>query len=248
MLCMSQEVSAQKEESPRIAATKDYLFKRQLAGGLKLQTTGINVFVQYGLIKTIYSTHLMMLEYEYNLDFKEKLNKPFDQNYDKNSSYYFGRQSKLHVIRASYGFERALADKAPRSGVRLSWVGFAGVSMALVKPYYLLLKRRNVRNDQDSVSSEPYSDANKDVFLDKTRIVGAGSIADGFGGIRPVFGGHVRTGLNFDWGKRDAFAKSIEAGVTIDIYYKKIPIWTDDDQNKWLYFGLYVGVQFGKRW
>jgi hypothetical protein len=64
----------------------------------------------------------------------------------------------------------------------------------------------------------------------------------------PVIGGFGRTGLNFDFGSRDAIVKAIEAGVTLDVFYKKIPIYVNDDSNHFMFLGFYLAFHLGKRW
>ena len=247
------ELSAQKADSPKMLAQKDYMFKRQLVGGLRLQSTGLGFYIQYGLIKNIYRTHLFMLEYEWHIDYRDKKSKAYPVYTQSGRDYYFGVQNRFHEIRFSYGFERAIADKAAKNGVRLSWVGFVGGALGLIKPYYLNIDYPN--NDPATQGFHPYnivaqrySPATKSVFLDPNSIDEASPIAKGLDQISPVIGGHGRTGLNFDWGTRDAFVKSLEAGVSLDVFYKKIPIYTNDASNHFLFLGLYLSFHMGKRW
>jgi hypothetical protein len=66
--------------------------------------------------------------------------------------------------------------------------------------------------------------------------------------IKPVLGGHARTGLNFDFGSKDRFVTAIEAGVAVDVFYTKIPIYVNDESNHFMFLGLYLGIHIGKRW
>jgi hypothetical protein len=247
------EMSAQKAESPKLQAQKDYMFKRQMVGGIRLQSTGLGFYLQYGLIKNIYRTHLFMLEYEWHIDYRDKKSKSYPVYTQTGRDYYFGVQNRFHEIRFSYGFERAVADKAARNGVRLSWVGFVGGALGLVKPYYLNIEYLNTDPATQgyhpyNITAQKYSPATAAVFLDQNRIDEASPIAKGISEMKPVIGGHARTGLNFDWGTRDVFVKSIEAGVSLDVFYKKIPIYVNNNSNHFLFLGLYVSFHIGKRW
>jgi hypothetical protein len=243
------EVCAQKEENPKLAAAKDYMFHKQMVGGIKLATTGLDFYVQYGIIKNIYVTHLFTLEYEWHIDYRDKKTKSITSTGNPGRDYFFGVQNRFHTIRFSYGFEKAIADKAAKNGVRLSWVGFIGGALGLVKPYYLNLNYgTNANTGEAIIRSERYSPGNASVFLDQTRIDEASPISRGLNQISPVIGGHARTGLNFDLGSRDAFVKAIEAGVSVDIFYKKIPIYVTDHSNHFFFFGLYLAFHMGKRW
>lgn len=256
VLCTTVEtLSAQKADSPKMQAQKDYMFRRQMVGGIRLQSTGLGFYLQYGLVKNIYKTHLFMLEYEWHIDYRDKKTKAYPAYTETGRDYYFGVQNKFHEIRFSYGFERAIADKAIRNGVRLSWEGFVGGVLGLAKPYYLNIDYPNTDPDPAVRALYPvvptpvrYSAATRDVFLDKNIIDEASPISKGLGEMKPILGGHVRTGLNFDWGSRDAFVKAIEAGASLDIFYKKVPIYVDDRSNHFLFLGLYVSFHLGKRW
>jgi hypothetical protein len=248
-LCGSYSASAQAKDDPKKEAAKDYLFHKQMDGGIRIQTTGLDFFIQYGFIKNIYRTHLFMLDYEWHMDYRDKKIKssPY-YTPEGGRDYYFGVQNRFHVIRFSYGYEHALADKAARNGVRLSWVGFVGGALGLVKPYYLNLDYPGTDGRPVDVHTERYSAANAAVFLDQNRIDEAAPLYKGLDQISPVIGGHLRSGLNFDFGSRDAFVKALEAGASLDIFYKKIPIYTNDNSNHFLFLGFYLHFQLGKRW
>ena len=245
---ISSEVSAQKAENPKLTAAKDYMFHKQMVGGVKLATSGLDFYIQYGIIKNIYSTHLFTLEYEWHIDYRDKKTKAIPYYTQTGRDYYFGVQNRFHVIRFSYGFERALADKAAKNGVRVSWIGSLGGALGLVKPYYLNLDYPGTGDNPVDIRSERYSTANASVFLDQSRIDEAAPIYRGLNQISPVIGGHAKTGLNFDFGSRDAFVKALEAGVSIDVFYKKIPIYVNDNSNHFMFLGLYLAFHLGKRW
>lgn len=240
---------AQKEESPKLAAQKDYLFHKQFTGGMRIVTTGLDFYLQYGIIKNIYTTHLFTLEYEWHIDYRDKKStaQP-DVNGNTGRNYYFGVQNRFHVIRFSYGFERCLADKAVKNGVRLSWVGFVGGSLGLVKPYYLDLFYPGTDGQQVDVLSQRYTPANASHFLQQDSIYQASPIWRGMGLMSPVVGGFGRTGLNFDFGSKDRWVTALEAGVSLEVFYKKIPIYVTDDSNHALFLGFYLSFAFGKRW
>jgi hypothetical protein len=242
------DVYGQKEENPKLTAQKDYMFHKQFDGGIKLSSTGLNFYLQYGIIKNIYVTHLFTLEYEWHIDYRDKKTKAIPYYTETGRNYYFGVQNRFHVIRFSYGFEKAIADKAVKNGVRVSWLGFVGGALGLVKPYYLNLDYPGTDGQQIDILSQRYSASNASVFLNQSLIDQAGPVWRGLNQISPVIGGFGRTGLNFDFGSRDAVVKAIEAGVTLDVFYKRIPIYVNDDSNHFLFLGFYLAFTLGKRW
>jgi hypothetical protein len=249
MLVSRPGAYAQKEENPKIAAVKDYQFHKQFAGGVKLATTGLDFYLQYGIIKNIYTTHLFTLEYEWHIDYRDKKTKAQPYYTQTGRDYFFGVQNRFHVIRLSYGFEHALADKAPvKNGVRVSWVGFIGGALGLVKPYYLNLDYPGTDGQPVDILSQRYSASNAAYFLNQSTIDEASPIWRGLNQMSPVAGGFGRTGLNFDFGAKDAFVRALEAGVSLDVFYKKIPIYVTDDSNHFLFLGFYLAFHMGKRW
>jgi hypothetical protein len=215
---------------------------------MRIVTTGLDFFLQYGIIKNIYTTHLFTLEYEWHIDYRDKKTTAQPYYTQTGRNYYFGVQNRFHVIRLSYGFERCIGDKAAKNGVRLSWVGFVGGALGLVKPYYLNLDYPGTDGNPVDIVSQRYSPSNASVFLNPNTIDEASPISRGLNQMSPVIGGFGRTGLNFDIGSKDRFIKALEAGVTLDIFYKKIPIYVNDDSNHFLFLGFYLSFAFGKRW
>ena len=226
----------------KVVDLRDYQYKHEASAGLRLQTNGFTIFGEYGWIKDIHRTRLLQLEYSYYVDFRQKKQHSLQGGAD----YLFGLQNRFHTIRVAYGFKRTIADKANRNGVRLSAVFFGGISLGLLKPYYLNLLQ-NTDGSAPQIKPERYSLANADRFLNKDTIVGAAPIRYGLSQMQPVAGLHIKAALDFDWGVKDEFVKALEAGVMFDCYYKRLPIMINNS-NRFYQAAFYVSFQFGKRW
>jgi hypothetical protein len=232
------------QRKQKVVDLQDYRYKKQASGGLRIQTNGISLYAQYGWIKDIYRTRLIQIEYNYYIDYRQKKQKAQTEGA---RGYLYGFQNKLHTIHLSYGLERVIADKAARNGVRLSFVFFGGFSLGLLKPYYLELNQPGDTNTLPTHKPERYSEGNADRFLDKNQIYGAAPIRYGLSQIQPVPGIHTKSALNFDWGVKDEFVKALEAGVMLDLYYKRLPIMVNN-HNRFYQIALYLSFHFGKRW
>ena len=218
---------------------QDYQYKKEASGGLRIQTNGFTIFGEGGWIKDLRSTRLIQVEYSYYIDYRQK----GQSSPNGGRKFVYGLRNRFHVLRFSAGVKRTIADKADRNGVRLCFVGFGGVSMGLLKPYYLLL-----RQDQPPYFvEERYTEENALRFLDKQLIEGAGSPTKGLDKIQPVPGVHGKIGLDFDWGRKDEFVKALEAGIMLDLYYKRLPIMLNNS-NRFYQVALYLSFQFGRRW
>lgn len=242
----SQEAEEVMKEH-KAAQIKDHRYTNEASGGLKIQSNGVALYFDYGWIKDIYKTHLLQVEYQYFINYKNKLVVP-NAAYD-GRRYYYGYQNEFHAVRVSYGFERCIADKAERNGVRLSFIGFVGFSLGITKPYYLeIYKGRDNTNGQILHESVRYSNSSDSQFMNQDSIYGASPSYKGLNQMLPYFGGHLKLGLNFDWGTKDRFVKALEVGVMTDIYYRNIPVYVNKDANNFIHPALYIGFRFGKRW
>ena len=235
-------------KSPPPADTKkkndlqDYRSKHEASGGARIQTNGFSIFGEYGWIKNMYRTRLIQFEYSYFIDYRQKSQQPQDQG---GRNYEFGVQNRFHTLRFDYGFKRVLADKFDKNGVKLSFVYFGGLSMGLIKPYYLDLIY-NI-DGIPTIKAQRYSTSNAASFLNVDSINDAAPIRDGLGQMVPVGGLNSKMGLDFDWGKKDAFVKALQCGVMLDVYYERIPIMITTD-NRFYQFTFYLSFQFGKRY
>jgi hypothetical protein len=189
-------------------------------------------------------------EYQYFFNYKDKLIATNPGYIQSGRKYYYGLQNRFHAIRLSYGFERALADKAEKNGVRLSFIGFLGFSFGLMKPYYLeMVKYRDTITGNYVTENVKYNgDDVEERFLSKDSIYQAAPFYKGMNQIIPTFGAHVKAGLNFDWGTKDRFVKALEVGVLVDVFYRKVPIYVNNDANSFIQPSIYLGFHFGKRW
>lgn len=232
--------SQRKQE---VVAPRDFQYKHEASGGVRIQTNGFTVFGEYGWIKDIKRTRLLQLEYSYFIDYRQKKqNSPLQGGRD----YVFGLQNRFHTIRLAYGFKRVLADKAARNGVCVSATFFGGVSLGLLKPYYLNLLQPS-DGGSPAVKAERYSAANESRFLDRDSILEAAPIRYGLNQMQPVAGAHIKAAIDFDWGSKDAFVKALEAGVMLDVYYKRLPILINNT-NRFYQASFFISFQFGKRW
>jgi hypothetical protein len=241
LVCFASQ--AQKNLLKKNTDPRDYQYHNEASGGVRLQSNGFSLFAEYGWIRDLKRTRLMQLEYTYFINYRQKKQNARIEN---GRDYAFGVQNRFHAIRFSYGIKRTIADKANRNGVRLSFVLFGGISLGLVKPYYLMITTRNDGNVQ---INEPirYNGQNDSLFLDREKIAEAAPIRYGLSKIEPVPGIHGKFALDFDWGTKDEFVKALEAGIMLDLYYKRIPIMVNNS-NRIYQLGLYLSFQFGKRW
>ena len=120
-----------------------------------------------------------------------------------------------------------------------------GGAIGMLKPYYLELINR--LTDPPTIEAVKYSDATKTTFLDYGSIYGSSSFLKGLDEISFVPGAYGRLGIHFDWGAFDELVKSVDLGIMLDAFPKKINIMANAE-NRPFFLNLYVHLQLGKRW
>jgi hypothetical protein len=228
----------------------------ELSIGAGLKTNGFEIFVEKGKILDRKNTRLFQIDFISIRHPKEVKQKPVDFYQisgllDNQKDYYFGKQNGFFAFRFGYGRKKMIADKADKSGVRVSIKYLGGVSLGLLKPYYLeyidSIYRTNDRTVFEFKNDKYREGVNDDKFLNNRAITSASGFSHGLDEIEPVPGVYGKFGLNFDWAANNEFVTALEAGVEGQLYYKKVPIMINS-MNKPYFLSAYIAFQFGKRW
>ena len=161
------------------------LYNKERVFELRLHTNGGAISMQFGKIVTYYKTNYYQFDFgwvkhpkEYKQSITFNSGNPFTQS---SNSFTYGKQNQLLVLRGGVGRKIYFSDKAKRKGVAVGVDYEFGASIGLLKPYYLKLNRLDENGFDDYISTERYSEENKDVFLDNTKIIGPASFFKGFG-------------------------------------------------------------------
>lgn len=226
------------------------LYQKEFSVEPFLQSNGLSLMLNFGEIKKYYLTRYYTLgfgilrhpkEYRQNANFQSSLS-----IFKNSNAFVFGKQNSLYTLRGGFGEKRYLSEKAKRKGISVGINYGGGISLGLVKPYYLDLIRFEEDGTSDFLSSESLSEENEDIFTDITRIFGSSKWTRGFSELNVVPGFYGKFGVHFSIGAFDKFVKAVEAGIMADIYTKKIPIMIGDDNSAY-FVNLYLSLQFGRR-
>jgi hypothetical protein len=152
------------------------------------------------------------------------------------STYVFGKQYQLYVIRVNYGREFIIFGKAEEEGIQVSLIGAIGPSLGLQKPYYVY-EGDNVRN----ATPKPYRPD-----MSFNRIYGSPGFYYGLGEMIPNLGVHIKTAINFEYGSLKSNVAGIETGMMIDFYTKKIVI-IPRAENRSIFPSFFFTLYFGFR-
>lgn len=242
---LSAQVVVNEQESKGIIYNKEGI----LTG--TIHPNGWAVGYKQGKLKTYYLTKFWSFELGEIRNSKEykqrnEFNLPLISGGSSSpKSFAYGKRNNFLVSRIGYGEKRYLTDKAIVKGVVVGYSWEIGASIGMLKPYYLELINR--LTDPPTIEAVKYSEENQSKFLDYGSIYGSSSFLKGLGEISFVPGAYGRLGLHFDWGAFDEMVKSVDVGLMLDAYPKKILIMANQE-NRPYFLNLYVHLQLGKRW
>ena len=254
--------------------SKGIIYNKEFTIDTRIHTYGFAVAANWTKIQTYHKSTYFQVELgelKHQKDFRQNSDNTFP-NQGSPQSFILGKRNNLYVIRAGYGKKKYISEKAKRKGVAIGLNYEAGVTLGLLKPYYLDIKQSDPnRPDLIPTRAEKFNPESPCNFLDPIgRVYGATGFFKGLSEVKPLPGIHAKAGLHFDWGAFDEFVKAIEVGVAVDVFYKRAPILIHIDEeildimstscphlsptqveanpNRPFFINLYVTLQLGKRW
>ena len=232
---------------------KGVVYRKETAVDFRLHTNGIAIALNMGKIQTYDKTNYLHFEIGYIKDPREKKqNKNLSFGpYGQSSSFAFGKLNHMLVLRGGWGKRKFLSEKAKRKGLAVGYNYEFGPALGLLKPYYLELQYKLDIDGKivTEVRNERYSGDNASKFLNYDEVYGGGGFFKGFKELSFTPGIQGKGSMFFALGAFDKYIKTIEAGIMVDIFVKKMAIMaeTENISNKPYFVNLYVSLQLGKR-
>lgn len=218
------------------------IFNRQTIFGLKLNTDGYGMFLEFARMKTARKSNLYSLELGERKHSKEE-KVPSTQAFFLSNPYVYGKINNFYYAKFGYFQQRLIGNKGNKNGVAISANYGGGISAGMLKPYYLKVDDSR----SSSVRDIKYSEENEDLFLNNPNaVLGATGFTKGFGEIKFTPGAFVKTALRFDYGRYNELVSALEVGLNVEFYAKKMP-YILLQEDKQLYFNAYAAIAFGKR-
>ena len=232
---------------------KGVVYNSEWLVDFKVHTNGMSIAYNSGKIVTFDKTNYVQIELGFLRDPRERRqNRNLTLNrFGRSSSFIFGKENQMYVVRAGWGTRKYLSEKAKRQGVALGYTYMIGPAVAIMKPYYLNLIYREEEEGRQmlEIRNERLNDDNRDMFLNYNDIFGGGGFARGWRELSLTPGIHGKAALVFSLGAFDEYAKAIETGIMFDIFPRKIAIMaeTESISNKPYFINFYVNIQLGRR-
>jgi hypothetical protein len=216
-------------------------YRKHTLFGLKLTSDGYGAFLEVGRAQSIRKALLFQLDIAERKHPKEKKQ---SNQFQPTAPFIFGKINFFYPVKLGVQQQYLLGNKANKNGVAVTVNYGGGITLGLLRPYYLEITdngtRRNIKYDSpDSLIFSSSSDL-------INRGVTAGSFGRGWGEIKLRPGFYAKSGLRFDYGRYNELVSAIEAGISAEYYTSKIPQLIGSKQQQ-LFMNLYVSILFGRR-
>lgn len=220
------------------------IYQKQSAFSIKLNTDGYGIAYEHGKYKTIEKTNLWWIDLGERKNLKEeKLTKgsTIFPGLAIGNPFVYGKENNFYYFKFGLGTQKLLGGKGNKSGVAVSAIYGGGLTLGMLKPYYVQIQDPNTGQVRDI----KYSD-NDTLFLDPNVIIGASGFGKGFNEIKYVPGAHAHVALRFDYGRYNEILSAIEVGLNAEYYTQTMPIMALNSPQKF-FLNAYVAIVFGKR-
>lgn len=213
-------------------------FRKQNAFGLQLRTNGYGFFYELGKRKSPRYSNLYMFEFTEIKNRKEdKLGGA--ENFFSNS-YVYGKQNNFYQAKLGFGQQYILGQKGNKNGVAITANVTGGLSLGMLKPYYL--------QAVDSIGREVTISYEMDstVFLDRGSIIGGAGFTKGWSELKLKPGVFLKAALRFDFNRYNERIQALEIGMSLEAFAQKIPIMVYNEPQR-LFFQSHIAFVFGNR-
>jgi hypothetical protein len=213
-------------------------YNKQTAFGLQLRTNGYAAFVELGRMKTPRFTNLYSLEISEIFHPKEEKVASAAQNYF-GGSFKYGKINNFYQAKLGFGQQYVFGQKGNKNGIAVLGIYQGGLSIGLLKPYYLDV------DDGNTTRSIKYAGADTTAFL-SDQIIGSSGLGKGWGEVKIRPGAFAKLALRFDFDSFNETIKALEIGLSVDAYSKKIAIMAGPKPERFFFQG-HIGFVFGGR-
>lgn len=239
LVFFSSDSSAQSLE--KYNGPDEVIFEKEWTVGMFLTTRGWGI--DYTKIKIKDNT----LKRFWQLSFQElrgKTEKRSPGGATPNGSlkgYYFGKENKVFTLDFLVGQQKKLTSHGRRKGVELAYNYRIGGTLGITKPYYMIMDV----NELGGQVPVKYDGTNDDIFFFSYIFAGAG-FGEGIDEIRFIPGGMAKASFIVDFATQQEFVKSLELGVQLQVFSKRVPIMVLEDDH-FIHPNLFVKIMLGKR-
>lgn len=240
------EKKARIDEMIRQEEEGALIYQKQNLFGLKLYSDGWAVLYEKGFMKTVNKTNLFSIEFgERKHSKEEKVSKYISGTPFLGNALIYGKQNNFYFFKLGAGQNFLIGGKGNRNGVAVSALYQGGLSIGLLKPYYLDVIDP-LTGEEKTIRYLGDGSRNDSLFLDPYSITGGASLFEGFSETKVKPGAFLKGALRFDYGRYNEFIAAVETGFNVEYYFSDMPIMVNNEAKK-AFINVFVAIEFGKR-
>jgi hypothetical protein len=213
-------------------------YNKQTAFGVQLRTNGYGVFYELGKMKSPRFSNIYVAELTEIKHPKEV--KSGGENIFANT-FVYGKVNNFYQFKLGFGQQYIIGQKGNKNGVAVTGSYQGGLSLGLLKPYYI-----EVLDSVGGTETIKFSPGDSSQFLDGAGIVAGAPFTKGFNEIKVNPGAYMKAALRFDFGRSNETVQALEIGISIEAYSKKVQQMLFNDQKRLFYQG-HIAFVFGRR-
>lgn len=204
--------------------------------GAKLTSDGYGLFVEVGRASSVKKALLFQLEISERKHPKEE---KLGSVYSQSIPFVYGKINNFYPVKLGVQQQILFGNKSNKNGVSVTGNVGGGLSLGLLRPYYVQV---NSGNGLDYIK---YDSPDSLDFLGGN-IFGGPSLSKGWNEMTITPGVYGKAALRFDYGIFNEIVSAIEVGLHGEYYSKNIPQMVYNKEKKFFY-GAYFSLIFGKR-
>jgi hypothetical protein len=250
----SSDSTAKPTPLPRQIIKRPKPITKETSFGARIHTDGWSVFFESGKVKSddmkridmFHDVRILQFEFSERRHPKELRMFGWDINKQSDRKYTFGKVNNFYALKFNIGNRKMIAGKPYPNSVSVHWVYAGGLSLGLLKPYYVEAYISKDGGQTFEKNTIKYTPEMSPYFLNPVYVIGAASFTQGLGEMKIVPGLHLKTALHFDYAKDKFLVSAVEVGGSAEFYTSKIELMANQKAVPY-FFNLYAGIQFGKR-
>jgi hypothetical protein len=215
----------------------EIVFNKQNVFGVKLLTDGYGITYELGKFKAPRRSLLYQIELSERKHRKEKKLAATVDNQFQINSVVFGKTHNFYMLKLGIAQQHVIGGKANKNGVAVSAIYGGGLSVGMLKPYYV-----DVEDSANNRSRKRYPEIIDNSYFE----LGAAGFTVGWNAVKIRPGAYVKTAMRFDYGRLNETVTAIEVGLGAEFYSTKMSqlIYNKEKQ---FFFNAYVSLLLGKR-
>jgi hypothetical protein len=220
------------------------VYNKQWVMGAKLYNDGMAAFYEWGKKKTPYKGNFYTVELA-----TRKANNEYKVSFNDigffGRPYIYAKQNVFLNTKIGFGQQYIIGGKANKNGVAVMAVYGGGISIGLLKPYYIN-KTDPLTNQNVEIKYLGDNSANDSLFMNQNTASSSSGFFKGLNETKIRPGLFAKTGLRFDYGRYNEIVSAIECGINVEYYFSEMPIMVNN-QAKTFFANVYIGFEFGRR-